>query len=87
MTLPRQHRRAPTLQLEVALLVCHVVVTCCESPSAGSHATSEEYALTLTSKTSQHESISVRPAPQQTPRLPAQLSEVTVPPHPGFETH
>ncbi len=63
------------------------VLPCCEFPSVGSHAASEEYTFTLISKTSQQKSSSVHLGPQQPPRLPAQLSEATVPPPPGFETH
>jgi hypothetical protein len=56
-----------SFQLELALSG-HMVLPCCDLPSFGSHAASEEYTLTLISKTSQQKSSSAPPAPQQPPR-------------------
>jgi hypothetical protein len=75
------------LQLEVAPSG-HMVLLCCEFWNAsGSHAAAEEYTLTLMSKTSQQKVSGNTPAPQQPPRFQAQLSDATVPPPPGCETH
>ncbi len=66
----------------------HVVLPCCDCLNAfGIHTASEEYALTLTSKTSQQKDSGIPSAPRQPSRLPVQLSDAMVPPPQGFKTH
>ena len=73
-----------TFQLEKAPSG-HMVLPCCEYPTTGEPAKSEEYTLTLMAKHHAHKNKGIPPAPLQPPRLPQLVADLTVPPPPGFE--